>query len=1146
MALDFHPTRDLLHEFKFGDIFIELLGWSFPPTDKLVAIQVEAETYYRQMIAELSGVVVFEITAENGQIPNAKTRAAIHKEISELALENLLIFLDKERTQSFWYWVKRDGTKRYPREHLYVKGQPGDLFLGKLASLVVDLSELEDGLLPVVEVARRLQAGLDVERITKNFFKEFQSQLEAFIPLIQGINKEADKRWYASVIFNRLMFIYFLQYKGFLDNGNHRYLQHKLEESQEKGTDCYYQEFLQTLFFEGFAQPESQRKPEIQALIGNIKYLNGGLFLKHKIEQTYDNIVIPDRAFESILTLFGRYSWQLDDTPGGQDDEINPGVLGYIFEKYINQKAFGAYYTRPEITEYLCDRTINALILERINAAVKPRQFESISELLIKLDANICHRLIFEILPKISLLDPACGSGAFLVAALKTLINIYSAVIGRIEFLNNRELKDWLQKERNSHPDLGYFIKKRIITDNLYGVDIMEEATEIAKLRLFLALVSSAQKVDDLEPLPNVDFNIMAGNSLIGLIRVDENSFDSVGNSEGVQGNLLQALAAQNYQAILADKNKSIELYKKHAFLPGEHQELSQEVRLLQLRNHIEKLNQESQEKLNLLLFDEFGKLGIKYEQAQLTGKAKKRLLTVADIAALEPFHWGYHFDEIIGQRGGFDAIITNPPWETFQPDAKEFFAKYSDIVSKKKMDIKDFEAELKRLVSDEEIRNAWLKYQSDFYHKREFFRFASQYKNQVPIINGKRHGKDVNLYKLFLEQCFNLLRAGGECGIVIPSGIYSDLGAKKLREMLFNETQVTGLFGFENRKLIFEGVHRSFKFVVTTFKKGGTTKEFPVAFMRQDVHDIERFPSPDSLSISVELIRRLSPDSISVMEFKNEIDFHIAERMAKLPLLGKTIEGKWNLELHREFNMTDDAFLFHKQPAAGMLPLYEGKMIHQFTHLYAEPRYWVDEKESRKALLGRKGIDEGQKLDYQSYRLGYRDVASNTNVRTMIACIIPPNVFAGNTLVLAQPFTNSDELLFAVSVLNSFACDFIIRQKVTAHCNMFYVYQLPVPRLTVGDTYFNEIVERAAKLICTTPEFDELAEEVGLGSHQNGVTNETERAKLRAELDGMIANIYGLTEEEFAHILTTFPIVPEPVKQAALEAYKTFKPLSI
>ncbi len=108
----------------------------------------------------------------------------------------------------------------------------------------------------------------------------------------------------------------------------------------------------------------------------------------------------------------------------------------------------------------------------------------------------------------------------------------------------------------------------------------------------------------------------------------------------------------------------------------------------------------------------------------------------------------------------------------------------------------------------------------------------------------------------------------------------------------------------------------------------------------------------------------------------------------------------------------------------------------------------------------------------------------------------------------------------------------------------MFFVYQLPVPRLSEGDPYFFDIVKRAAKLICITPEFDELAAAVGLDSYSNCVTDEAERAQLRAELDGMIAHLYGLTEAEFTHILSTFPIVPEETKQAALEEYCKLPPL--
>jgi len=272
--------------------------------------------------------------------------------------------------------------------------------------------------------------------------------------------------------------------------------------------------------------------------------------------------------------------------------------------------------------------------------------------------------------------------------------------------------------------------------------------------------------------------------------------------------------------------------------------------------------------------------------------------------------------------------------------------------------------------------------------------------------------------------------------------------------------------------------------------------------------------------------------------EFKSEIDIQIAEKMLHFPLLGEQIDGNWTLRLTQELNMTTDSHLFKNARGPGRLPLYEGKMIHQFTHQFAKPRYWLDEAEARSALLGR-NEDEGQLLDYQRYRLAFRDVARNTDERTMIATVLPRMVFAGNTAILSYEPKDSATLLYVVGVLNSFAVDGCIRQKVTAHCNMFYVYQLPIPRLSHDHDVFGSISRRVAKLICTTPEFDDLAKEVGLGTHKAGATAPYERARLRAELDGMVAHLYGLTEDEFAHILGTFPLVPDPVKVSARNAYR-------
>ena len=199
---------------------------------------------------------------------------------------------------------------------------------------------------------------------------------------------------------------------------------------------------------------------------------------------------------------------------------------------------------------------------------------------------------------------------------------------------------------------------------------------------------------------------------------------------------------------------------------------------------------------------------------------------------------------------------------------------------------------------------------------------------------------------------------------------------------------------------------------------------------------------------------------------------------------------------------------------------------------------------EGRAAILGRTP-DRGQKLDYQAYRLGFRDIASNTNERTMVSSLLPPT-FHGNKIPTVcifddeeDRFIADDEQLFLCAAWNSYVLDYMVRMKVTTTLNFFYVYQLPVPRLTVKDAAFAPIVERAARLVCTTPEFDELAKEVGLKSYRQGATDPAERARLRAELDGLVAHLYGLTEEEFAYILTTFPLVPAPVKVAAHNAYR-------
>ncbi len=195
------------------------------------------------------------------------------------------------------------------------------------------------------------------------------------------------------------------------------------------------------------------------------------------------------------------------------------------FLKSILIKNLWERFTPVEITDFLCKQTIHSLILKKIAAQTlensESRSFASIQDLLSNLDATFCQRLLFDILPSLSVLDPACGSGGFLVAAMKTLMNIYGAILGKISSFHDETLDRWFQNIQKVHPRPDYSIKKKIITNNLFGVDILEEALEITSLRLYLTLVTSAQNVEEIEPLSDIDFNIQAGNALIGLVRCD-------------------------------------------------------------------------------------------------------------------------------------------------------------------------------------------------------------------------------------------------------------------------------------------------------------------------------------------------------------------------------------------------------------------------------------------------------------------------------------------------------------------------------------------------------------------------------------------------------------------------------------------------
>ena len=307
-------------------------------------------------------------------MPDHATRLKLDRKLSETSFEHLIVFVTGDRSRQSWMWVRREpGKPLAARTHEYHRGQRGDALLQKVQILYVSLAEEEAGLSTVV-VAGRARAAFDVERVTKAFYRDFDKHRKAFLKFIDGIGEVVDCEWYASVMLNRLMFVYFIQRKGFLDR-DPNYLRNRLDRcKKEQGKDkfySFYRYFLLRLFHEGFGKRRRDRAPDLEKLLGNIPYLNGGLFDVHELEKPEHygkDIQIPDKAFERVFDYFDQYQWRLDERPLRADNEINPDALGYIFEKYINQKQMGAYYTKEDITEYISKSTVIPFLLDAARA----------------------------------------------------------------------------------------------------------------------------------------------------------------------------------------------------------------------------------------------------------------------------------------------------------------------------------------------------------------------------------------------------------------------------------------------------------------------------------------------------------------------------------------------------------------------------------------------------------------------------------------------------------------------------------------------------------------------------------------------------------------------------------------------------------
>jgi len=755
MAISKNEFSALIKSFNFRELF-NILGWNNDKSSH--SITVDNHNYPIQSVAEKSGFKIIVCNpGPHDIIPDYSVRKKIENLVTRLFQEHLIIFTDHKKQEQIWQFVVRQsGKPTKVTETRYHISQDPELLYQRASGVFFEMEE--EGSITIVDVTRRMADNFhaNADKITKQFYDNFKKEHSSFLNFIKGINEKANKDWYASLMLNRLMFCYFIQKKGFLDN-NKNYLREKLNACQvKKGKNkfySFYKDFLLVLFHQGLN--EIKQLEEVRVEIGKIPYLNGGLFDEHELEKMYKSIDIEDKAFERIFDFFDQYEWHLDTRISASGKDINPDVIGYIFEKYINDRAqMGAYYTKEDITEYISknciipylfdetkrhypkafkaegtiweilkdnpDRYIyNAVrkgtdipLPDEIEAGIRqvalrkewnkpaPENFALPTEIwrevvdrrnrcneikgkiesgevknindLITYNLNIRQyaqdviedtedpdfiRHFYKAISSVTILDPTCGSGAFLFAAMNILEPLYETCIMRMrsfvedeDRLNEAEQKSFSNKykdfrlkleeiQNEHHPNLKYYIFKSIILQNLYGVDIMKEAVEIAKLRLFLKLVATVE-VDyrkpnlGLEPLPDIDFNIRAGNSLVGF-----------GTEAELNKGLTWTLDGQLAKPIIEEKCDIVAktfIHYKEIQLNNGNDYADFKIAKEDLSKILKELNHE----LNQMLHKQA--IAIPYDKWLLS---------------YQPFHWFAEFYDIMNENGGFDVVIGNPPY---------------------------------------------------------------------------------------------------------------------------------------------------------------------------------------------------------------------------------------------------------------------------------------------------------------------------------------------------------------------------------------------------------------------------------------------------------------------------------------------------
>ena len=970
---------------------------------------------------------------------------------------------------------------------------------------------------------------------------------------------------------------------------------------------------------------------------------NGGLFAS-QAAPLLEEVRLPDAKIAPII-------YNLSHAQDAQGThrfvnyrDMSAQQLGSIYERLLEhepvrengeiairpnpyaRKDSGSFYTSQELVDLIVDRTLKPLAEERLKAFEdKAAALKSIRRSRAERKAELQKRDPAEAVLNLKVLDPAMGSGHFLVTAVDFLSdyiaelieyvpvvpdwlngNYVSPLVKRVETIRSEIIRrakesDWVLDETLLTDQA--IIRRMVLKRCIYGVDKNPLTVELAKVSLWLHSFTVGA------PLSFLDHHLRCGDSLIGL-SVSEALRDLRELGGGLFASSAVAGAEQatdSMQRIEERSDADIAEVRESAVLFDGVEDTTADLRgLLDFLCGYRYLTA-GMKKRERATFEGplVTTLGRHIEDAyKLLSRGPEHLSHAPDsdtttwsqftdlwhesraIADREGFlHWEVAFPGVwhqwsnIRPQGGFDAIIGNPPWDRIKLQEVEWFANRAPELAlaptavARKAGIKRLRDQDAPLVTEFDAAKARADSLS------QMVRASDHY----PLL-GKG---DINLYSLFVERAMNLVKPDGLIGLFTPSGIYADLTAADFFKSISTSGRVGSLFDFENKKIFFKDIHASFKFCALIF--GGEERQFDQTECAFFLHDTKTINDPDRcFPLTPDDFARVNPNTGTAPVFRNRRDAEITRSIYEShPVLvnqsGDEERKVWPIQYRQGlFHSQNHSDLFQTvaqleaegfYPVHGnrwkkgedlYLPMYEGKTVQAFDHRAAsitnkqgnlfrpgQPDRTLDEEHRDPNFLPRPRywVHQGANAIIQNLRyfLTFKEITASTNVRTMIAAVVP-QVGCLDTLSVLLPLNDQFDAFNTACLLanlNSFCFDYVARQKVHGtHIKLYILEQLPVIAPADYDRQFGNqtardlVRDHVLRLTYTAHDMEPFARDLGYDDSPF-IWDEEERRHLRARLDALYFHLYDLSREDAAYVLSTFPIVQRE-DETAFGKYRT------